>query len=76
KDIILKIDNELVDILEINKIRECVGENQSIFGYLIQSSLPKHQTDLDYYLISITLRDSQTNEKGEGCLYWKKPCYV
>ena len=75
-DIILKIDEELMNVLEINKVREFAGKDQSIFGYLIQSNLPVHKTGKNYHKICLTIRDAETKEQGEACLFWKEPQYV
>lgn len=76
EDIIVKIDDEPVEILEINIVKEFSDKNQSVIAYLIQTTLPELKTNLGYYKICITLRDSKTDEKGEGCLYLRKPNYV
>ena len=72
KDIELKINNEQVDILGMNKVREFIGNNQFIFAYLIQSELPHNWKEAEYLYISLTLIDTETNERGEGCLFLKK----
>ncbi len=69
-DIELKINNEQVNILEINKIKEFAGNDQSIFAYLIQSELPADWKKAEYLYISLALIDSETNERGEGCLFY------
>jgi len=76
EDVDVTVNNEPVGVLEINRVREAIGEDQSMYAYVIQTSLPKQQTDLDYSRISIVLRDKETGEKGEGCLFLKEPSYV
>ncbi|MBN1224950.1 MAG: carboxypeptidase regulatory-like domain-containing protein [Candidatus Aminicenantes bacterium] len=63
------IDNRHVQILEINRVREASGSNQYMFGYLIQVALPEKTEDDTYSVITITLSDPETGEKGEGCLF-------
>jgi hypothetical protein len=49
---------------------------KSIIAYLIQAVLPikipENKKDSEYFRIDITLRDTQTRERGEGCLFWKR----
>lgn len=49
---------------------------RSIIAYLIQAALPikipEDKKDSEYFRVDITLRDTQTGERGEGCLFWKK----
>lgn len=70
-DIKVEINSESVDVLEINRVNEYVSQKQAIAAYLIQTSLPKVH-DKQIWYICITLRDSETNEQGEGCLFWEK----
>ncbi len=70
------IDGYPVKILALNKVEEAAGEDQVIFGYLIQTSLPEQWSNLDYSRVCIVVEDSETGEKGEGCLFWEKPKYV
>lgn len=75
-DVDVTIDKQLVKVLELSVVREAVGEDQSIYGYVIQTSLPEQQTSVDYNRICVVLRDPETGEKGEGLLFWKKLCYA
>lgn len=68
-DIEVTIDGEAVAVLELNKVRESAGPGQAMFGYLIQVELPKKQAESDYSLITITLTDPKTGDKGEGSLF-------
>ena len=70
-DIELQINGKSVDILEINRVREFGDKTQSIFGYLIQCELPKDWLNSEYLPIRMILSDTETKEKGEGCLFWK-----
>jgi hypothetical protein len=73
-DIEVKIDNLIVSILEINKVVEKSSDSkQSMFGYLVQVTIPDKKIEYEYTKIHITLKDSETNEKGEGSLFWQKP---
>jgi len=75
-DIRVEINGETVDVLEINRITEFAGEEQSIFAYLVQTDVPAHNTDLDYDKICVTVTDRETGEMGEGCFFCQKPHYV
>ncbi|MGA2534181.1 MAG: carboxypeptidase regulatory-like domain-containing protein [Candidatus Aminicenantales bacterium] len=72
KDITVVIDGQNVNVLELNKVREASGLDQSMFGYLIQVTLPEKTTQRDYSVITITLTDPVTGEKGEGCLFFRR----
>ena len=71
KDIMVSIDGQNVNVLELNKVREASGLHQSMFGYFIQVSLPEKKTEKEYSVITITLTDPVTGEKGEGCLFFR-----
>lgn len=49
---------------------------RSLIAYLIQTAFhirgPKRKGNLGYTRIDVTIRDAQTGEKGEGCLFWKR----
>jgi hypothetical protein len=48
---------------------------RSMIGYLVQAVLPIKMLGSkkdEYFRIDITLRDAQTGERGEGCLFWKR----
>jgi hypothetical protein len=68
-DIEVSIDEQRVKILQINRVREAAGENQHMFGYLVQVSLPEEESDKAYSVITITLTDPVTGDKGEGRLF-------
>ena len=72
-DIEVAVDGQCVEILEVNQVREATGKTQYMVGYLIQVTLPEKKTEKKYSLITITLTDPETGEKGEGCLFVKKP---
>lgn len=76
KDVTVTIDGYPVKILTLNGVEEAAGEDQVVLGYLIQTSLPEQWSNLDYSRICIVVEDSETGEKGEGCLFWEKPKYV
>jgi hypothetical protein len=71
-DIQVTINGEALDVLEINPIKEYVSEKQKIAAYLIQTGLPK-KSDQPIWRICVTLKDPETNEQGEACLFWEKP---
>jgi hypothetical protein len=75
-DIEVIVDGQKVDILEVNRVREAAGPNQYMFGYLIQVTLPKKKADKPYSVITITLTDPVSGDKGEGCLFMSLPDYV
>jgi hypothetical protein len=71
-DIQVSIDGQKVAVLEVNRIREAAGQNQTMFGYLIQVELPEKETEWEYSVINVTLKDSATDEMGEGCCFVSK----
>lgn len=89
-DVEVKINGNLVKILELNRVKEYAGGISSLIAYLVQSALPRRsiiayliysalpiripkiKRDSGYLRIDITLRDTQTGERGEGCLFWKR----
>jgi hypothetical protein len=79
-DIEVIIDDQTMKILEVNKVREAAGGNQSIYGYLIQTTIPTNLKNSDYSQIRIIVSDRETGEKGEGCLFceriWKMDNWV
>ena len=79
-DIEVRIDEKVVEIFEVNKVKESTGKNPMtrglpIYGYLIQFALPGKGIGPDPIRICVTLTDRETKEKGEGCLFWRKPAY-
>lgn len=72
-DIELKINDRLVQVLEINRVKESAGERKSIIGYLIQCSLAQARIKNEYFCITLTLYDRETEERGEACLFFKIP---
>jgi hypothetical protein len=74
-DIKVVIDEQRVNILEVNRVRESAGEKQHMFGYLIHVALPDKKPDKSYSVITITLTDPVTGDKGEGCLFVFPPEY-
>ena len=72
KDILVRIDEQPVKILKVNKVREAAGPNQDMIGYVIQTDLPGKETAAEYSLITITLTDVETNEMGEGAVFFRQ----
>jgi hypothetical protein len=70
-DIQVAIDGQPVSILQLNKVREASGPDQSLIGYVIQVPLPPKEPVTEYFPITITLTDRATGEKGEGCLFFR-----
>ncbi len=70
-DIRVAIDGQPVPVLQLNKVREASGPDQSLIGYVIQVPLPPKTPLTEYYPITITLTDRATGEKGEGCLFFR-----
>lgn len=72
EDIEVKINDEIADIIGINQIYEKdIKSGESIISYLIQVIPSLRELKKDYNKIHITIIDQDTNEKGEGSLYWK-----
>ncbi len=76
KDIAVKIDGESVEVLRVNKVQEASGPTRALYGYLIQTPLPKTPPAGDWITVDVTLTDPATGEKGEGRLYLARPRYV
>ena len=68
-DITVTIDGEAAGILKINRVLEAAGPAQDLFGYLIQTELPKQKAGAGYRVITVTITDRETGEKGEACLF-------
>jgi hypothetical protein len=71
-DIAVSIDGQAVGVLKVNKVLESVGPGQDMIGYVVQAELPKRRAAGSYSVITITLTDHETGEKGEGCLFIPK----
>lgn len=69
-DIAVTIDGQAVDILKVNKVREAAGPGQDMTGYLVQTELPSKGNDGEYSLITITVRDPETGDAGEGAVFF------
>ncbi|MGZ5424365.1 MAG: carboxypeptidase-like regulatory domain-containing protein [Candidatus Aminicenantales bacterium] len=76
KDIAVKIDGESVEVLRVNKVQEASSPTQALYGFLIQTPLPKVQGTGDWITVDVTLSDPATGEKGEGRLYLARPRYT
>ncbi len=68
-DIAVTIDGEAVEILKVNKVLESVGPGQDMIGYVIQTELPKRNKSIECRIITVTITDRETGEKGEACLF-------
>lgn len=71
-DIEISIDGQDVEVLEVNRIREASGPGRVMFGYVIQTDLPKKPADGEYSVIRVTITDPETKEMGEGWLYVRR----
>jgi hypothetical protein len=69
EDIAVAIDGQPVTVLRVNKVLEAAGPKQDMIGYVIQTQLPTGKTSNPYSIITITLTDRETGEKGEGSLF-------
>jgi hypothetical protein len=76
KDIAVKIDGESVEVLRVNRVQEASSPTQALYGYLIQTPLPKAPAAGGWITVDVTLTDPATGEKGEGRLYLARPHYV
>jgi len=73
-DIDITVDGQTPAIMGINRVTERAMENQiKLTGYLVQLTVPESVYHREYVKIHISLRDRATGERGEGCLFWKKP---
>ena len=71
-DIEVTVDGEKVDVLQVNKVREAAGPNQYMYGYVIQTNLPRAKQTGEHSVFDIVLTDPKSGEKGEGCLFMNK----
>lgn len=69
-DITVEINNTKSNILSLDIVKECAGENKYIYGYLAQISVDKSIVNNNLYEIKIYIKDSQTNEFGMGLLHY------
>ncbi len=76
KDIAVKVNGEAVDVLRVNKVQEASSPSQALYGYLIQTPLPKATAAGDWLTFDVTITDPATGEKGEGRLYLARPRYA
>lgn len=72
-DIAVTIDGEAVKILRVNKVREAAGPEQDLFGYVIQTELPAKKAAGDYSLITVTVTDAETGDRGEAAVFYQHP---
>jgi hypothetical protein len=72
EDIQVSMNGEAVKVLKLNKVLEWAADGQEIWAYLLQAGLPARRSEKTWK-ICLTLRDSETGERGEGCLFWEKP---
>jgi hypothetical protein len=72
-DIAVTIDGQTVNILKVNKVREAAGPDQDMIGYVIQTDLPAKAAEGDYSLITITVKDPETGDAGEGAVFFRHP---
>ena len=70
-DIAVTIDGEAVKILRVNKVREAAGPEQDLFGYVIQTELPAKKAAGDYSLITVTVTDAETGDRGEAAVFYQ-----
>ncbi len=71
-DIEININDNHVTILQINKVKESAGKEQFLYSYLVQVGLNTKIDIHQYNKINISIYDNQTNERGEGCMFWKE----
>jgi len=78
-EITVKINQEEVNVLSIQKVQEYVansnGEPQYMYGYLIQTELPAAKAQ-EYEHFRVILNDRETGDKGEAVLYKKVNQYI
>ncbi len=71
EEIDVKINEHSVEPLMLNRVKESIGNNQTIISYLVQCSLPKEIIKAEYLRIDLAIYDRKTKENGEGCLFLK-----
>ncbi|WP_425448833.1 carboxypeptidase-like regulatory domain-containing protein [Dethiothermospora halolimnae] len=71
-DIEVFINNKKVEVFQINRVKEYGGENKYIYSYLIHVGLNNGTDRYEYNKVDIRLTDRETEEKGEGSVFWKE----
>ena len=71
KDITVTIDGQAVNVIMVNKVLEAAGPGQDMIGYLIQTELPAKKSNGEYSLITITVKDPETGDAGEGAVFYR-----
>ncbi|MEW8957132.1 hypothetical protein [Clostridium sp.] len=72
EDIEVHINGERSEVYVVNRILEYVGENSYMTGYLIHVSLNKEVNKFTYNKIDVAIVDRETDERGEGSVFWKE----
>jgi len=65
-----------MNILRVNKVTEQVGEHQFIYSYLVHAQAKIPIEPEKYMKIHVSVFDRETNERGEGSLFWKLTGYM
>lgn len=69
EDIEVTIDEQVAKIFTISKVDEFAGD-VNVRGYMITTQRPKQMKYDEYTKIRIKIRDKETEEIGEGVLYY------
>lgn len=64
-DIEIFFNEEKVDLLEVNRVKEGSKEH-ALYGYLVQTELPKAWKETGFFKVHIVLTDKETGEVGES----------
>jgi len=70
-DLEVHINDEVVPILAMSRVRESGGQS-AMFGYLVQCALPKGENAQAFDRIRIVASDRASGDKGEGLLFVRK----
>lgn len=73
EEVEVEINGEKVAVRDVNMVDEYVADGQTIYGYFIQPKLPEGWRQHKVLRIFVTLTDTETGEKGEGCFFWENP---
>ena len=75
EDIEITIDGEPAPLLCINKVREQIQTDRYMDAYLVHVQAGGYGETDAYRKISVAIVDTETQEKGEGSVFWRHTLY-
>lgn len=74
-DIKVSINNEPVNVLMVQKLKEHYVNTEYSYGYLINVDLPETKSAGDYDVFHIEMTDKENGDRGEALYYKEKDNY-